>query len=183
VPFNVVAPVPTVNAVESLTVVAPLRLTVPVPVAKVLDPAMFTCPLSVFVPVVVAKVPLLADASKFPALSVKALSTVSVGSVVLGNISRLVVPWLEAQYAWTKLRGGTLYVSAPVESVTDRVCVLSVLMNVIVQTPLRVVLRADTHCAVAQDEIVSVMAWPTEEGVTKQSGQRCELQAVALDTS
>jgi len=103
VPYMIVAPPepadPTVNALLSATVVAPLRAMAPVPVVRVLEPLMTTFPPSVFTPVEVLKVPELPEASKAPALSVRPLSTVRVGTCRLGNISLLVVPWLEEQWA------------------------------------------------------------------------------------
>mmetsp|Transcript_64240 Transcript_64240/g.150849 ORF Transcript_64240/g.150849 Transcript_64240/m.150849 type:complete len:210 (+) Transcript_64240:854-1483(+) len=91
-PYKVVVPPlpadePTLKAVESAIVVAPLRDTVPVPVAKVFEPAIVVAPLRVTWPVEVLKAPELALASKSPADSVSALSTVSVGTVVLGKAS------------------------------------------------------------------------------------------------
>jgi len=99
---------PTVNAVLSATVVAPLRLAAPVPVANVFELVTEVSPFRLTAPVPVANVPLLETALKLPALMVMPLSTVRVGNCILGKYSLLDVPNVEAQKACTKEEAGTL---------------------------------------------------------------------------
>jgi len=78
------------------TATSPLRATLPVPVVKVPEPATTRLPLTVFVPELVPKVPVLPEASKLPAESVRCSCTVSVGTVEVGKKSWF-MPLAESQ--------------------------------------------------------------------------------------